>query len=79
MRGGGSGSCLCSRGEFKEHFLLYSEILFPFSIAPGRRCIIVFQAHCANIAITFHATSHPSMSEILSYRPHGPQENQEYG
>lgn len=37
--GGGEGtgrSSLCSRSKFQESLLLYSEILFPFSIASGR-------------------------------------------
>lgn len=33
-------SCLCSSGEFKERVPLHSGILFPFSIAPGRECIL---------------------------------------
>ena len=40
--GGGRGTgrnSLCSRGKFKESLLLYSEILFPFSIASGREFV----------------------------------------
>lgn len=71
---GGSGSWMCSHGEFKKHLLLYSEGLFPLVGA------VFFSGFLCqhNNPFSYHIPPPlPSMSEILSYRPHSPQANQE--